>query len=110
VTYVANEEALKEFVRSAGSRLVLLEFYADWCDPCKELLPVLDTIATGESHRVVVGAMDYERNKTIAARYKVRGIPYVLFVSQGQIVDSLMGLHPQASYLELIDRYALDPQ
>jgi thioredoxin 1 len=107
VTYIADEDALQAFVRRSGPRLVLLEFYADWCSPCKELAPVLDAIAAGEDERVAVGAMDYEKNKTAAARFQVRGIPFVIFIRRGQIVDSLMGLHPKSSYLELIDRYAV---
>ena len=69
--------------------------------------PVLDAIAAGEDERVAVGAMDYEKNKTAAARFKVRGIPFVLFIRRGQVVDSLMGLHPKSTYLERIDRYTV---
>ena len=74
-----------------SQRPVLVDFYADWCGPCKMMAPVIEQIAGEYQDRVEVGKLDTDSNPGIAIRYQVMGIPTLGLFNAGQLVDRLVG-------------------
>lgn len=105
---VADADHFQRIIRDGGQRLLVFDFYADWCQPCKKLAPVLKKLAGKFADRATFYAVDTDRNQPLAASLQLSGIPYVLFVKNGQSVHSLIGLHPEAAYSRAIERYATD--
>lgn len=101
-----SRSALSRAISEAGDRLVLIDFFADWCLPCKQLEPILKEIARQAEDRVDVYRIDLDANQALAQGFQVRGIPYVVFVKNQVIVYKLEGLHPKASYWEAVNSFS----
>ncbi|WP_434310376.1 thioredoxin [Hominifimenecus sp. rT4P-3] len=86
-----EEEVLK------SDKPVLVDFYADWCGPCKMMAPVLETLSNQYEGKIVIGKLNVDENSETASRYQVRSIPYMVLFQNGQVVDSLLGLTPAES-------------
>lgn len=82
------------FTEQEGS-LVVVDFYADWCGPCKMLAPMLEELALEYGDRVMVGKLDVDAYGEVSARAGVKGIPDVRFFRNGKQVDKLVGLPPE---------------
>ena len=70
---------------------VLLDFYADWCGPCRMVSPIVDELATEYEGRAVIGKCDVEESNDLAMEYGIRNIPTLLFIKNGEVVDRLVG-------------------
>ena len=84
---------------------VLVDFWAEWCGPCKALAPKLDEIAEKYSDRLVVAKVDIDKNQETPAFYGVRGIPALILFKEGQQVDQIVGNHPIEDIQALIDKH-----
>jgi len=85
---------------------VLVDFWADWCQPCQTLTPLLTKLAQEYRGGFVLAKINADVEQTLAAHFRVRSLPTVMVVWQGQIVDQLVGLQPESAYREIIDRFA----
>src|ERR1700694_403094 len=74
-----------------GDLPLLVDFYADWCGPCKMVAPVVEQIATDNAGKLQVNSLDVDAEPDIAIRYMVMSIPSLLLFKQGQLVDKLVG-------------------
>ncbi len=74
---------------------VFVDFYADWCGPCKMMSPVIDQLAEEFDGRIKVGKINVDENSDMAARYNVMSIPNMLFFKNGEVVDSVIGAIPK---------------
>jgi thioredoxin 2 len=83
---------------------VLVDFYADWCGPCKMMAPVLDDIAHQRAGEVLVAKLDTDRNPTMAVRYSIRGIPTLIAFAGGREVAREVGAVPRPRLDALIER------
>ncbi|MEA3559217.1 MAG: thioredoxin family protein [Candidatus Thermoplasmatota archaeon] len=82
----------KDFEKAARKYpFLLLEFHADWCAPCKHMKPKIKWLAKELSGKVVVGTVDVERQRGLASRFRVRGIPRMILLHYGDNVESWMG-------------------
>jgi len=82
-----------EFTAVKG-HVVVIDFYADWCGPCQQLAPVLESIVEQNKGKVLLGKVDVEQNKQLAASHRVRDIPDVRIFLDGKQVDSFVGMPP----------------
>ena len=84
---------------------VLVDFWAEWCGPCKRLAPTIEALATDYAGKVTVGKLDVDENPNTAVKFNVRGIPALLLFKGGQLVDQVVGLQPKESIKLVIDRH-----
>jgi len=102
---ISGGQEMTRIVAAAGERLLIFDFYADWCQPCKELEPILKSIAVQKADVVDVYRVNYDENQSLAELFGVRGIPFVAYVKNRTLVYSLMGLRPKEAYLEAIESF-----
>lgn len=86
--------------------LLLVDFWADWCGPCKMLGPVIEELAADYDGRgVAVAKVNVDECQELAVRYGVMSIPTVILIQNGQEAERLVGLLPKENFTALIDRY-----
>ena len=105
ITNIENVEHLNKVIEKSNERLLILEFYADWCPPCKDLSPILEKIAKEKSSTVSIYKIDVDRHRELMDSFRVTGIPHVSFVKNKENVFSLTGLYPKTMYLKVIEQY-----
>jgi len=86
-----------------GGKPVLVDFWAEWCGPCRMLTPVVKELSTDYEGRVIVGKVDVDSNPGISAKYGIRNIPTILFFKNGQVVDKQVGVVPKGSLVNKIE-------
>ena len=84
---------------------VLVDFWAEWCGPCKRLGPTVDALATDYGGRLTIGKLNVDENPDTAIKFNVRGIPALLLFKGGQLVDQVVGLQPKDEIKRVIDRH-----
>ena len=84
---------------------VLVDFWAEWCSPCKRIAPTIDALATEYAGKVTIGKMDIDSNPKVPERYQVRSIPTLLVFKGGQVVESVIGLTQKDELKKVIDKY-----
>lgn len=86
-----------------SSQPVLVDFWADWCMPCRMLAPTIDKIAKEYTGKVKVGKLDTDANRDVALKYQISAIPTVLLFKDGQVAQKFVGLRQEKDFKEAID-------
>ena len=81
---------------------VLVDFYADWCGPCKMMSPVLDQISAELEGQVKIGKVNVDDDPDLASQYKVMSIPNFVLIKNGQVVDQVIGAVPKDQMMKKI--------
>ena len=99
-----NDQNFDELVLKS-SQPVVVDFWAEWCGPCKMLAPVLDELATDYDGKAVVGKVNVDNSSTISSKYNIMNIPTILFFKDGEVVDKHVGVAGKDVLSEKIDTY-----
>ena len=83
---------------------VLVDFWAEWCGPCKMLAPVLDDLAGDYNGKLKIGKVNVDHNQQIATQFGIMNIPTLLLFNGGQVVKQIMGLKSKKAYMQEIDQ------
>src|SRR5215510_10948903 len=84
---------------------VLVDLYADWCQPCKQLAPILEQIATELTGKLKIVRVDVEKSPLLARSFRVQSIPMLVLIAQGRPVDQVIGLVDKKTLLEMVQPY-----
>ncbi len=87
-----------------SNQLVLVDFYADWCGPCKMLAPTIEVVAEEYNGVVKVGKLNVDESPRTAEKYRVMTIPTLLFIKNGQVLDTVVGVIPKAQITERLEK------
>jgi thioredoxin 1 len=77
---------------------VLVDFWAEWCAPCRAIAPVLESLSEDFAGRATIAKLDIDANQQVAMKYGIRSIPTVMLFDKGEIVDTLIGVRPKPDY------------
>ena len=103
VPYVDTEQFTTRVEQAPG--LVLVDFTADWCPPCRRLAPDIDALANEYRESLTVVKVDADEQPGLTARFGVRGLPTLMFFRDGQVVDRIVGAAPPAQLRAKVDEF-----
>lgn len=83
---------------------VVIDFWAEWCGPCRMVGPIIDELASAYEGEVVIGKVDVDNNDEITSKYGIRNIPTILFIKNGEVVDKQVGAAQKSVFVEKIEK------
>lgn len=102
ITHVTDQN----FASETSEGLVLADFWATWCGPCKMVAPVLEEIDGEMNDKVQIVKLDVDENQETAGEYGVMSIPTLLLFKDGNVVDQVVGFQPKEALVDLINKHA----
>ena len=97
-----NEQSWKDEVMNSELPVVV-DFWAEWCAPCRMMAPILEEISKEYEGRIKVGKLNVDENSTVAGEYRIMGIPTFLFFRSGKLVDKVVGVVTQKALQDKIE-------
>lgn len=96
----------QNFANETSQGLVLVDFWATWCGPCKMIAPVLEELDSEMSETVKIVKVDVDENQETAGQFQVMSIPTLLLMKDGEVVDKVVGFQPKEALADLVKRHA----
>ena len=102
-TIELNKENFSETVGS--SKPVLVDYWAEWCGPCKMVAPILEEVAVDLSAKLTVGKVDVDENQELAAQLNIMSIPTLVLFKDGEVIDQAIGALSKAQLLSFLEQH-----
>lgn len=87
----------------ANNKITILQFSAPWCGPCRMLSPIIDSLVN-DNKDIMIGKVDVDNEAELSQKYSVRGIPTILFIKNGEVVDKVVGVDSKSNLQLMIDK------
>lgn len=100
---MAFEFTDSNFKEKASEGVVLVDFWATWCGPCRAIAPTIEELSIDYKDKAVVGKLDVDKNPEVAMKYGIRSIPTVLVLKGGQVVDQVVGMTSKQTLVAKLD-------
>ena len=84
---------------------VLVDFWAEWCGPCRQLAPTVEALASDYDGKVTVGKLNVDEHPNVAQRFSIRGIPTLLLFKGGEVVDQVVGVADDSQLKSMLDKH-----
>ncbi len=98
-----TKENFAEYVKADGG-IVMVDFWASWCGPCRKVAPTVAKIAAEKKGEITVGKVDTDKNAELSGRYSIEFLPTVVIYKDGREIERLVGVQPESAYLEALEK------
>ena len=88
-----------------SDKLTVVDFWAEWCGPCRAIGPVIEDLSKEYAGKVNVGKVNVDYNPQVSMNYGITSIPAILFIKNGQVVDKLVGAQPKGNFVKKIEAH-----
>jgi thioredoxin 1 len=102
MAHTFTEENYEELVLKSD-KPAMVDFGAEWCGPCKVLIPIIEEMAAEYEGRAIIGKVDVDNAPGISAKYGIRNVPTVIFIKNGEVVDKQVGAVPKTTLTGKLD-------
>lgn len=89
----------------ASDKLTVVDFWAEWCGPCRAIGPVIEELSKEYAGKVNIGKVNVDNNPQISVNYGITSIPAILFIKGGKVVDKLVGAQPKNNFVKKIEQH-----
>jgi thioredoxin 1 len=96
-----TDENFEEII--LNNKNVIVDFWANWCVPCKNLSPIIDELGKRFENNVLIGKLEVDANPKMAQQFAIKSIPAVLFFKNGELIEKVVGVKPKEFYVEQIE-------
>jgi thioredoxin len=102
---IVTDATFGQLLRGAGSKPVLIDAWAPWCGPCRSIAPIIDQLAAESNGRYIVGKLDVDENPRTAQHFNISGIPTLLILKNGAVVETLVGGRTKSQLSALLQQH-----
>ena len=88
-----------------SDKLTVVDFWAEWCGPCRAIGPVIDELSKEYTGKVNVGKVNVDENPQVSMNFGITSIPAILFIKGGEVVDKLVGAQPKSNFVKKIEQH-----
>lgn len=89
-----------------SDKLTVVDFWAEWCGPCRAIGPVIDELSKEYEGKVNIGKVNVDVNPQVSTNYGITSIPAILFIKNGEVVDKLVGAQPKGNFVKKIEAHS----
>ena len=107
---IDESNAQQLLIEESMNRPVVVDFWADWCEPCKQLMPILEKLATEYQGTFLLAKVNADEQQMLAQQLGVRSLPTVMVIKDGQPIDGFSGAQPESAVREMLDKHLPSPQ
>ena len=104
VTEVVTENFMSDVIEKSKEKPVIVDFWAPWCEPCKQLAPIIEKLVNQKNGNVILAKMNIDESPEVAQQLKIQSIPAVMAFSDGQPVDGFIGVQPEKNISDFINK------
>ena len=105
VVDVNEDDFIENVIEASKTKLIMVDFWAPWCWPCKQISPLLEKIANEADGKILLAKINIDENQQIAAQLRIQSIPTIYAFKNGQPVDAFQGVLPEKKIIEFIEKH-----